>query len=168
MDKFKELFDPLVPGDFAEFGVYNGNGARELASLDPSRTCWAFDTFEGMPQEDYSGDEDSSDPPGKWKPSAEPEALFHGIPNITAIKGRFVDTLGLVNDEVHFSLVHVDCDWYWSHRQVLEFLESHLNHGAKIVFDDWTLAGAKRAIQEWRDRVGPKVKGEGEVLVWVG
>lgn len=164
LKKFQDNFDPAVPGDFAEFGVYNGNGARELASLDPARTCWAFDTYSGMPKDDYNGDEDSSDPPGKWVPSASPEELFSGISNVKPVVGRFVDTLPMVPEGVKFCLVHVDCDWYQSHRQVLEFLDRHLSPGGKILFDDWTLAGASRAIKEWREKTHRTVSGDGEVL----
>jgi hypothetical protein len=131
--------------------VYHGNGTRELASLDPNRTAWAFDTFEGMPAADYGGAEDASDPPGKWKPNtSNPAEMFEGIPNVRIVKGRFADTLPTVPDGTKFILVHIDCDWYLSHKQVLNWLaDNHLADRAILLFDDPGLPGAKRAIDEW-------------------
>ncbi len=156
-----------IPGDLAEFGVYNGGGTRELAFLAPSRTVWAFDTFSGIPAEDYGGEEDSSDPPGKWVPSADnPWALFAGIPNVQVVPGRFADTLALVPLDVRFVLVHVDCDLRRSHEQVFQFLEQRMQPGGIVFLDDPQLKGANRAIREWTARQ-PVVRWDGgHIIEW--
>ena len=155
-----------IPGDLAEFGVYNGGGTRELAFLAPSRTVWAFDTFSGIPAEDYGGEEDSSDPPGKWIPYANPAELFAGIPNIKIVPGRFVDTLALVPLDVRFVLVHVDCDLRRSHEQVFRFLEQRMQPGGIVLLDDPQLKGANRAIREWTARQ-PVVRWDGgHIIEW--
>lgn len=138
------------PGDFAEFGCYNGGGARQLASLDPERLVWAFDTYEGIPAEDYHANEDHGNPPGKWRPSAPPELLYEGIPNIQPVEGRFANTLEVAASR-RFLLVHIDCDYYESYKQVLEFLAPRLTPGAVLILDDYGDAGcgAKRAVDAW-------------------
>jgi O-methyltransferase len=125
-----------LEGDVAEFGVYHGENTRTLARLFPDRTVWAFDTFTGMPKEDYLNlnDEDRSDTPGKWAPEVPPSVLFAGYHNIHPIQGRFADTLQHVDPSVRFILCHVDCDWYTSHKQVLEFLTERLVPGAVLLF----------------------------------
>ena len=148
---FKFLWEQVkhLDGDLAEFGVYNGNGSRELAQLDPSRKVYAFDTFEGIPIEDYHEEEDKNNPPGKWIPLAQPAALFEGIPNIVPVKGRFAHTL-LNTSSLRVCLVHIDCDLYESYRQVLEWLEGHMVPGGIALIDDYPgCVGAKRAVDEW-------------------
>ena len=41
-----------VPGDFAELGVYKGESAKIIHSMDPSRKFHLYDTFEGFNDED--------------------------------------------------------------------------------------------------------------------
>lgn len=151
-DTFTRLYAPLqgALGAFAEFGCYNGGGARDLARLDPSRTVFAFDTFQGMPQEDYHPGEDDSDPPGKWKPLAGPAQLFEGIPNIIPVVGRFAETLPAFIPNVPFVLVHIDCDYYESYTQVFNFLAKRMVPGGVALLDDYGMcAGATRATDEW-------------------
>lgn len=159
LDRFREIFEQVkgIPGDLAEFGVYHGNGSRELASLDRARTVWAFDTFSGMPTEGYNAAIDSSDPPGKWKPQASVAELFEGVPNVKIVQGEFRETLLEPYPDLKLVLVHIDCDWYSSHKLVLEFLENHLQPGAHVVFDDFYLTGAYKAIKEWSEKMGSKI-----------
>lgn len=173
-EAFSEAYEKVkhLEGDFAEFGVYNGGGTRQLASLDPPRTVWAFDTFEGMPKEDYGGDQDKSDDPGKWKPDAPPEKLFEGLTNVRVMKGRFIDTIPLLPSDVKFLVVHLDCDWYASYRQALECLETRLQPGATIFLDEYSenWVGAWKAISEWLERMGSRATGDqsGGKIIWHG
>jgi hypothetical protein len=146
-DLFRRLLAPRIPA-IAEFGCYNGGTTRFLAEF--GLPVWAFDTFTGIPPEDYDPKLDYSDPPGKWVASAAPEVLFEGYPNIIPIKGRFADTLPLVPKEVRFALVHIDCDLYASYKQVLDWLPDHLTPCAAIVCDDYGHCdGATKAVDEF-------------------
>jgi hypothetical protein len=70
--------------------------------------------------------------------------------------------------DVRFILCHVDCDWYTSHKQVLEFLTERLVPGAVLLFDDPFLVGARRAIEEWVSAIGPRANYDGEFkLTWM-
>lgn len=141
-----------VDGDIAEFGCYNGGSCRDLATL--GRTVWAFDTFDGMPAEDYTNDElDSSNPPGKFKPEHDVLAYLATIPNVIIKKGRYADTLPTIPAGTVFAIVYMDCDYYLSHKQVFDYLcaNGHVVPGTLFVFDDYVnLPGAKKAVDEWR------------------
>lgn len=157
-ERFRAAYEPIrdLAGDFAEFGVGNGGGSRELARLDATRLVWACDTFSGMPSEDYHRGEDDANPPGKWRPVAPPEDLFDGIPNIVVVAGRFAETLKRL-EKVRFLMVHLDCDYYESYRQVLEFLETRMIPGGVVFVDDYdpghNCHGCRRAVDEWLARM---------------
>lgn len=147
-----------VPGCFAEFGVYNGGTTIIMSQSDPSRLILAFDTYKGIPQEDYHPEEDFGDPPGKWIPSAPPRVLFRNYPNIKPIVGRFVDTLPKQPTRLRLALVHLDCDLYESYRQVMEWMVPHLAQGAIVVVDDYeSCKGCRRAVDEWMEVYGDHV-----------
>jgi hypothetical protein len=45
--------------------------------------------------------------------------------------------------------VHIDCDWYQSYKEVLDFLHSRLNEGAILQLDDYnTWEGVSKALEE--------------------
>ena len=142
----------LIDGDVAEFGVFDGGMTHVLSKL--YRPLWAFDTFEGMPAEDFGTDEEDGDnPPGKFKPTHDVLGFLATIPHVKPIKGRFADTLSQIPKGLVFSLVYIDCDYYASHMQVLNYLEEHghLQPGTILLFDDYNgLLGARKAIDEWR------------------
>lgn len=139
-----------VPGDIAEFGVYEGWLCRGIAELAPTRTVWAFDTFEGMPIEDHTVGLDDDNPPGKWASDRIQTLSRLAIPNIRVMKGRFVDTLPKCDSD-GFALVHIDCDTYNGYRQVLNWLPTHLSNGAIVTLDDWDICtGALKAVNEWK------------------
>jgi Macrocin-O-methyltransferase (TylF) len=159
---FAEMYEPLrnAPGCFGEFGVYNGGGARQLARLDPSRTVYAFDTYAGMPQPDYHPTEDYDNPPGKWRPAAGPAELFGGIQNIVPVVGRFADTLPSF-PPMAFVLAHIDCDYYESYMQVLDFLLDRMVPGGVALLDDYMQClGASRAVNEWVAKHPGRIKAE--------
>ncbi len=148
---YEPLFSKLWPslahldGDVAEFGVYNGGNCFALARVT-SRKVWAFDTFEGIPQEDYIAGLDI-DAPGKFAPQYD---LLHVDPSygIVPVKGRFADTLPGCEAQIVMALV--DCDLYVSVTQALEWLSGHLTRGGIVILDDYkTHAGVQRAVKEF-------------------
>lgn len=133
------------PGAIAEFGCFDGGSARILAGL--GRPVFAFDTFDGIPAADFRAGEDNDNPPGKFRPSAAPWALFKGHPNVYPVVGRYADTLPALPG-LRFSFVYIDCDLYESYRQVLDYVVPRLD-GQHFMCDDYGYAGAKRAVDEW-------------------
>jgi O-methyltransferase len=156
-----------IPGDIAEFGVFNGGSTRQLAALAPNRVVWAFDTYSGMPRPEFNPTLDH-DYPGKFKPDAPLNALFTGIPNIQPVMGRFCDTLGLVPPDIRFAFVYMDCDLYESYRQVLEWLAAgRLTNPSVLLCDDYDYCkGATRAVDEWVAKHSLTLDRPNKIVYW--
>lgn len=167
---FQELWNgglERLQGDVAEFGVYRGGTTRQLSDLT-GRTVWAFDTFEGIPGEDYA-ESDDEDVPGKFKSEYNMEEMFGEYPRIVPVVGRFADTLLDFDEAVKFVLVYMDCDLKASTHQVLEWLPQHLVDGAAIVFDDYSSHKNVRAeVNEFGEKHGCAVtpRGNGAHIIW--
>ncbi len=153
-----------VPGDIAEFGVYQGWMCRGMAELEPTRTVWAFDTFEGMPKEDHTPELDNDNPPGKWSSDRVETLERLTFPNVRIMEGRFAETLPKC-DASAFAFVHIDCDTYNGYKQVLEWIPSRLSDKAIVVMDDYPeCAGAKKAVDEWKPTWANHTSWIGEVM----
>jgi hypothetical protein len=149
---FRQLWPRLsqLEGDVAEFGVFDGGTARQLAEIT-ERRVWAFDTYEGMPAADFNPELDH-DAPGSFNPNSDPFRMFVDAPLVLPIQGRFADTLPAMTQllRVKFALVYIDCDLYASCKQVLDWLPPFLVDGAAIVFDDYTShRGIAKAVDEF-------------------
>jgi hypothetical protein len=140
-----------LPGEIAEFGVYNGGSTRQLAQF--GRTVWAFDTYAGMPAEDTDTIRwDECNPAGKFRPELTIEEMFEGYPNIIPVKGRFMETFPHVPKNVRFCFAYLDADQYASCGQVLEFLRCRMVPGGAVLVDDSTLLGVKTALAEFKTK----------------
>jgi hypothetical protein len=155
-----------VAGDVAEFGCYLGLTASMLAaamkeageSYDysdlahgiPQRRLWVFDSFEGFPEATEAPDLAAPHiQAGVWRAGSpaggSPQevhakcAQFIGTDRVHVIPGWYKDTLPTLSDALRFAVIHIDCDYYESTKQVLDHLFSHgsLADGATILFDDW-------------------------------
>ncbi len=153
----------LLPGDIFEFGVYTGRSLALLAHyhevnkksihrIDFSRRVVGFDSFEGLP---------GSDDHPRWKPgmfkvnhSFHPiakqgdrvgppviQALFdkYGLPAPIIEAGEFSQSLPrLIGSKYRAAaVVHIDCDLYESTRAVMFGIQSMLQEGTILLFDDW-------------------------------
>lgn len=163
---FKALRFNGIDGDYAEFGSFGGR-TFALAYGESRRhghpaKLWAFDSFQGLPQEQASEDEHPEWRRGKMATNLEE---FHaicaanGIPRgeYTAVPGFYDETLARMSpsDEPRdVALAYVDCDLYSSAAAVLEFLRPRLKHGMIVAFDDyfcWSasqVSGERRAMLE--------------------
>ena len=157
----KQLED--VPGDVAEFGCFEGENTEHMARCFKGRRVWAWDTFEGMPDDGYIPEIDNSDPPGKWKPCTRPLHHFaalrthHGM-DICPVKGIFSVTIpnwelqvryGEMAD-VKFAFVHIDCDHYHAYRGCWSLLPLVCPREVLYV---WMIMGVvmvrRKATDEW-------------------
>ncbi len=155
-----------VRGDVAEFGCYFGHTAAILAKAlwemekkygqcdrahgIAQRRLWAFDSFEGFPE--------ATDPVDIASPHIKAGLWFAGQPaggtaegvgvqcanwidgnRVWVVSGWYKDTLCKLPPGQKFAVIHIDCDYYESTKQVLDHLLGHgmLSDGCTILFDDW-------------------------------
>ena len=132
-------------GSVAEIGVAGGGVVKRIAKQFPTRTVYAYDTFEGMPQTKWV--EGEKHKVGEFCFAGTEERLRQ-FSNVVVRKGVFPDTLG---DEKGFVVVHLDVDWYTSTKDSLEAILPRMAKGGRIILDDWewcACPGVKRAVLE--------------------
>lgn len=161
-----------VDGDIVECGTARGGSAALMAlalkRLDPVRTLWAFDTFEGIP------------PPTEADPDFEVAHLYTGqfkgeladvrylfqrlsiMSPIRFVKGLFQDTIP-TSGVARIAVLHLDGDWYESIRVCLDQLYDRVTTGGVIQIDDYGhWEGARKAVDEFRS-----ARGIGGTLRWI-
>jgi O-methyltransferase len=147
----ERLRQQQVPGAFAEVGVYQGETARILHHLDPSRRLHLFDTFAGFPEADLHNKPAAADEVDFNDTSADQVRSFiHGNENVIIHAGYFPDTAQEL-DEPAFALVHLDADLYQPTLAGLRYFYPRLSPlGAIIVHDynhNWP--GVRQAVDEF-------------------
>ena len=160
----KELLFELkannVPGDIAEFGIFEGWWIRFLDETTESigfpKRVYGFDSFEGLSDPHPTFDTANWEK-GQYSCSYEQVAKNIGLigrPRVKLVKGFFEKSLHgadarLVNK---FCYVRIDCDIYQPALDCLQYLGPRLADGAILVFDDWPHVrgfGEQLAFEEW-------------------
>jgi O-methyltransferase len=127
-----------IPGDFAEVGVYKGNSAKIMHLLDPNRTIYLFDTFEGFPGHDVSIDPTNLDKDSFKDTSIDYVRNFIGSNDkVIYCKGYFPDTTLYVPIETTFAFVHLDPDLYQPTKAGCEFFYPRLSKGGVMIIHDY-------------------------------
>lgn len=147
-----------LPGDIAEFGVFQGRSLRAIARHQPLRTVHGFDSFLGLP-EDWERSTHSIYKKGHFGTQALPQ-FGSDCKNIKLHPGFFEQSLPVWKCTQNQSLafLHIDADLYSSARYILDFLNDRIISGTIIVFDE---------LSDWKDEgVYPKwEQGEWRALV---
>ena len=165
---FKYVESEGVEGDYAEFGVWQGRtfieAWRVAKKYGVPRHCYAFDSFEGLPELDPR---DAGGPfsEGLFKHSREQfEARLRRarVPPsaVTVVQGRFEETLRHPEEIPlrRVAVAWIDCDLYASTVPVLDYLTPRLAPGSILIFDDWFTfraspeRGEMLACSEWLNR----------------
>jgi hypothetical protein len=136
-----------VDGVYLEFGSHELNTFRMALNTlgaygKPNKISKfiAFDSFEGMPEPE------GIDRQKIWKKSMNFTSLdfFYTVMRkdlhrVEAVKGFYENTLPLYQfpDNQKIALAYIDCDYYSSTVEVLNFLKDKLSHGTILGFDDW-------------------------------
>jgi O-methyltransferase len=147
-----------VPGAIVDCGVWNGGSTILMSVEAPSRTVWAFDSFEGMPEASEFDPEVAHQLTGEVRGSEA--KLRKGIERFSdeqrlrVAKGWFEDTFPTFADQVGtVAMLHIDADWYESVKLALETFYPRLAPGGYCAVDDYNFwAGTKRAVDEFRAR----------------
>lgn len=148
MEAFGRLV-PMTTGDIVEFGVFDGGNTVHLASF--GREVWALDTFSGLPVEEFDPQLDH-DMPGKFVPTFDVKSFLSGFCNVTVLEGLFSETIQTL-PKGGFGFVFIDCDYYRSYIQVLEWVEEIYCPGMILLADDYFVCkGSRKAVDEWSPR----------------
>lgn len=153
------------PGDIVECGVFRGDSLRRICKtvkdIAPERTVFGLDSFEGFPPGGITGFDitrfrsktrlegkftNADDVPGRLTHFAQ----TFGI-ELDLRKGYFEKTLPGITDRT-FCFIHIDCDTYAGHVEVLHALYDRLVPGGIIVYDDYKTEewpGATQAVDEF-------------------
>lgn len=126
----------LAPaGLFAECGVYKGGSLKALAEAFPEQKIIGFDTFEGLPKEQWTESEHHK--PGEFNDTSIEEVVkFVNSPNVKLAKGLFPQSAEPYKDE-WYSFVHIDFDFYEGVKAAIEFFRPRMLSGGIMVFDDF-------------------------------
>ena len=141
-----------VPGDFAEFGVYRGGGAKVLKEIAQGRTLHLFDTFAGMPPVDPG--RDPSVRAGDFaNTSLDAVRKYLGTDGIRYYPGFFpASTQGHEHELSRFAFVHLDVDIYQSTLEGLRFFYPRMSPGGMLVTHDFhaqSCPGVDEAYEEF-------------------
>ena len=175
----KNLHDGLkVPGDICEFGVAQGATSKLIASeIMPltERKFWLFDSFEGLPaptKEDVLiHDIFKLGTMDKYRGTmASPETEVLGkLAAINFPRERIKIKKGWVKDAIKsgelpekVAFAYVDFDFYDPIKDALEFLDSRMPAGGRIVVDDYGFfsEGAQLAVDQFVTAMGGRYKFE--------
>ncbi len=165
------LIGAKIPGDYLEFGVFEGTTFRyaysQMSPYFRSMKFIAFDSFEGLPitkgidaENGYSSNFHKNE-----FACTEEEFLENlveskvDLQRTLIVKGWFDDTLRLKKAKDYglekIAVSWIDCDLYESTVPVLKFITPYLSIGSVIIFDDWRCFrnhpdyGEQRACREW-------------------
>ena len=164
----KNLHDGLkVAGDICEFGVAQGATSKLLASeIMPlaERKFWLFDSFEGLPaptkEDRLIHDIFKLGTMEKYKGTmASPETEVLGkLASVKFPRERIVVKKGWVKDTIRsgdlpekVAFAYVDFDFYDPIKDALEFLDTRMPAGGRIVVDDYGFfsEGAQLAVDQF-------------------
>lgn len=144
-----------LPGDVAEFGVYQGGSAKAIAWLTnkyaPEKKTHLFDTFTGFPQTGSAMEYYQTGQLNQTSVDAV-KGLLQEQKNTQFWQGPFAATLPKLADDQQFCFIHVDCDLFSSIWAVCESVFPRLIPGGMALFDDYgfvSCPGAKQAVDQF-------------------
>lgn len=163
-----ELIDKHhVEGDIVECGVWRGGHLILARILSPTRTCWAYDTFAGMPEpgpyDKKKSGVKATDILARKPQKRMSYASFEEVRNNFSVEGvldhelvKFIigdvtqTLLKEINLPVKIAILRLDTDWYESTKIEMEVLYPRLVEGGILIVDDYGhWMGARKAIQEY-------------------
>lgn len=121
---------PINQGSMAfEFGVYRGITINALAQARPDIHVFGFDSFEGLPEDWDTGEKYIN------KERFSTNGVMPKVENnVSLVKGWFKDTLKATQG--HPCFINIDSDLYSSAIDILSMLNSNIDRGCIIRFDE--------------------------------
>eukprot|EP00526_Cylindrotheca_closterium_P020879 CAMPEP_0113623918 /NCGR_PEP_ID=MMETSP0017_2-20120614/12322_1 /TAXON_ID=2856 /ORGANISM="Cylindrotheca closterium" /LENGTH=211 /DNA_ID=CAMNT_0000533917 /DNA_START=471 /DNA_END=1106 /DNA_ORIENTATION=+ /assembly_acc=CAM_ASM_000147 len=143
-----------IPGDVVEFGVFKGGSASVLTrvfSACTSKKFWFYDSFQGHPTIDGELNPGMEVWQGKHIGHLEDAKLNVRALNPDVNENRLVWKKGFFNETLLeelpklISYLHIDCDWYECHIDILDAVYDRVAWGGFVVMDDTGYYGFARA-----------------------
>jgi O-methyltransferase len=141
----------------AEIGAYRGGSARFVAeamrAVGRELPFYVCDTFRGHVDVDPSVD--GLHEAAKQFAATDVDRVrryLHLCPSVRILEGDIRETVGRMNPDERFGVVHIDVDVYPITRFCLEHFGPRVVRGGTIVVDDYgftTCRGAKKAVDEF-------------------
>lgn len=170
-----DIANAAPEGDYLEIGTHRGESAKVIYKLmDPSRTMYCIDTFEGFVESDLHA-EKTVNPASTWQvgnfietsPEYVSRYVGDGLPpaNFRAIKGWFPQAYAGLEDCL-WRFVHLDMDLYEPTRIAMEMLWPRLVPGGVMVFHDYdnvSFPGVKISVDNFLDKLGLKALPMGDL-----
>jgi O-methyltransferase len=156
-----------IPGDLIEAGTWRGGVGILMRALlrihgVDQRRVFVADSFEGLPKPDLARfPHDAGDRHHTFSYLAVPlEEVRRNFSrfgmlddNVVFLKGWFKDTLR--DDSIsRLAIARIDGDMYGSTMDALEALYPKISPGGFCIIDDYALSGCRRAVDDFRDRLG--------------
>jgi hypothetical protein len=161
-----------TPGILVDCGVWNGGSTVLLSAGAPSRTIWAFDSFDEVDDElrplyaAAGGGEDR----GSEEKLHEAVARFADSGRLRIARGWFSDTLPRVASQIgDVALIHSDTESYTSVLSVLETFYPKLSMGGYTVINTYShWESARRATDDFRrtHRISSPLVTVGQAVYW--
>jgi O-methyltransferase len=166
-----------VPGDFVEIGVHRGGSAAILAALlkdRPERHLHLFDRWGDLPepterdgfrQEEYRRERIpdklaslTADPPLHGAQQLLETAMQFQRERLHYYPGWYSETFSHYAGRL-IAFASLDCDYYESMHDALEFVDRYAAGRATIVADDYgSWPGVKAAVDDWLALTKRKVR----------
>jgi O-methyltransferase len=158
-----------IAGAVVECGVWRGASAIIAKTVSPERTCWLYDTFDGMTAPDPVRDishlgRSAADSyrfkaarGEKWSPAPFAEVMgnlarFGITSGVEFVVGDVEITLTARRPRLpeRIALLRLDTDFYASTKVELAVLYPRLQHGGVLIVDDYGhWLGCRRAVNEF-------------------
>lgn len=155
--QLEDYLRDIGPGLIMEFGVYQGKSITRIANVNPSRTVYGFDSFQGLPE--------------KWNnyPIGKFECKVPKVPsNVVLVEGWFDQTIPPFCEEHKDELIafmHIDCDLYSSTKTIFDNFKPMIGARTIIAFDELLYYNSDewkqheyKAFQEFLNETKYKVK----------
>jgi O-methyltransferase len=156
-----------VPGDLIETGVWRGGAAIFMRAILAAhgvtdRRVFVADSFAGLPAPDaarYPADAGDQHHRNDYlrvsRSEVEENFRRYGLldEQVVFLEGWFADTLSRA-PVARLAVLRLDGDMYQSTIEALEALYPRLGPGGFCIVDDYALPGCRRAVDDYRQRLG--------------
>lgn len=127
-----------IIGAYIELGVCTGKTINFIAALNPTKTIFGFDSFEGLPEDWVRQDKTIKKGTFGFKNKRFVPPV---LSNVKLFKGWFNESLPRFLKEVlkdtPIAFLHVDSDIYSSAQEALTIFKNNIVPGTIIVFDEF-------------------------------